>query len=205
MKVQLWSSGLETASRWGNKDTFEPLERHDFNSLEAGRVEESPGQDPRPLICARTFTNRSSLSFVIREWKTCLIGSKVKDSLRKFGDLMEILEMGFGPLYLCLVKQHLTSVIIWLSYFYQEPHHHQVLTSALQVQVSTPFGHLLNQTQHKCLESALHLYFFNLSWIHFKKEKKADHSWTQTVHQVGKTWLQFLNSQMQYLNTLNYI
>lgn len=92
MKVQLWSSGLEMLSRRWNKDTFEPLERHDFNSLEAGRVEESPGQDPRPLICARTSTNRSSLSFVIREWKTCLIGSKVKDSLRKFGDLMEILE-----------------------------------------------------------------------------------------------------------------
>lgn len=136
MKVQLWSSGLEMASRWWNKDTFEPLERHDFNSLEAGRVEESPGQDPRPLICARTFTNRSSLSFVISEWKTCLIGSKVRRQSQKiwwtYGDFR-----GFGPLYLCLVKQHLTSVIIWLSYFYQEPHHHQVLMSALQVQVST--------------------------------------------------------------------
>lgn len=93
MKVQLWSSGLETASRWGNKDTFEPLERHDFNSLEAGRVEESPGQDPRSLICARTFTNRSSLSFVIREWKTCLIGSKVRRQSQKiwwsYGDLRD--------------------------------------------------------------------------------------------------------------------
>lgn len=93
-------------------------------TLEAGRVEESPGQDPRPLICARTFTNRSYLSFVISEWKTCLIGSKVRRQSQKiwwsYGDLR-----GFRPLYLCLVKQHLTSVIIWLSYFYQEPHHQQ--------------------------------------------------------------------------------
>lgn len=92
-KVQLWSSGLEMASRCWNKDTFEPLKRHDFNSLKAGRVEESPGQDPRPLVCARTFTHRSSLSFVISEWKACLIGSKVRWQTQKiwwsYGDLID--------------------------------------------------------------------------------------------------------------------
>lgn len=101
MKVQLWSSGLEMASRWWNKDTFEPLKRHNFNSLEAGRVEESPGQDPRPLICARTFTNPlpSVLSSVSE--RHAWLGQRSGDSLRKFGDLMEILE----------VLGHFTSVL----------------------------------------------------------------------------------------------
>lgn len=121
MKVQLWSSGLEMASRWWNKDTFEPLKHHDAGSWPC-RGEPWTGSTTSNL-CPNIHES-SSLSFVIHEWKTCLIGSKVRRQSQKiwwsYGDLRS-----FGPLYLCLVKQHLTSVIIWLSYFYQEPHHQQ--------------------------------------------------------------------------------